>query len=365
VSSRSASLPAWRSVATRLDLLRSTGPRHAWRHWRQDLALRALERGRREQIARALWTDAAETLGAGVQELGAGRLVISRGSARTTVAGQTVTLDDPAAVTRAADKPAVYRLLAGAGLRVPEHEVFDARDLRRAKRFLESGPVPCVVKPAQGRGGDGVTCGIRTARDLRRASLSASRFAPRLLIERQIRGDVFRLLVLDREVLDVVRRLPPSVTGDGRSTVEELVFGEYERRIRADGDPGIKPFAVDLDCLLSLKQAGLSLRSVPAAGATVQVKTVTNYNRPIDNETLRAAVSRELSAAAVEAARVLGLRLAGVDVITPEPLASLEDGAGVISDLNAAPGLHHHVYVANGEAARPVAVPILNALLDE
>jgi D-alanine-D-alanine ligase-like ATP-grasp enzyme len=356
-------IPTWRGVATRVDLLRSTGARHAWRRWRRDRVLDEVVRRRRDDLARALWAEAAREVGASVTEVGPARFEIRRGDAVVRAAGQVVALNDPAAVERAADKPIAYKVLAEAGLPVPEHVVFTPGDLRAAAAFLERGPIPCVVKPAAGTGGDGVTGGVRRVSDLRRAALAAARFAPRLLLERQAEGDVLRLLVLDDEVVDVVRRLRPTITGDGRSTVEELMFAEYDRRLRAEGDPGLKPFAADLDCMLSLDRNGLSLHSVLQMGKSVEVKTVTNYNRPEDNVPAR-AVAGELRADAVVAAKALGLRLAGVDVVTPLPSAGLAAGGGVAVDVNAAPALHHHAHAADPLRATLVAAAILRTLLE-
>ena len=350
-------LPSRRGIAARLDLLRSTGPLHAWRRFRRDRALEPLVPERRRRIVTALWADAARELQATVTELAPGRLEIRRGQAVAMVKGQTLTLNAQSSIARAWDKPRVYELLADAALPIPEWLAFEAGDVRAAQRFLARGPVPCVVKPTRGSGGDGVTAEIRGPRQLRRAALSAARFCRRLLIERQAEGDVFRILVLDGAVIDVLRRLRPHVTGDGRSTVEELMFAEYDRRIRADGDAGLKPFAADLDCLFSLERAGLSLRSVPARDETVPVKTVTSFNRAEENHSLGTAVSPELGAEAVAATAALGLRLAGVDVVARTPL-----GGGIV-DVNAIPALHHHALVADPAAATRVAVPVLSALL--
>ena len=357
-------VPSWRGIASRVDLLRSTGPRHAWRRYRQDLALRPVLAGRGERLVRTLWADAARELGATVTELGSSRFEIRLGQTSTTIDGQTTALNSQEAVVRAADKPAVYGLLSRAGLPVPEHLAFRSGDARAARTFLERSPVPCFVKPGDGSGGEGITGEIRNPGELRRATLSASRFASRLLIEREVPGDVFRLLVLDGRVLDVVRRLRPRITGDGRSTVEELVLGEYDRRLGENGAVALKPFVVDLDCILTLQNAGLSLRSVLPAGTTVTVKTVTNWNRPEENMALGTAVAKELGADAVAAACAVGLRLAGVDVIAPTANAGLAASGGVVVDVNAVPALHHHALVANGGATARVAVPILRALLE-
>jgi D-alanine-D-alanine ligase-like ATP-grasp enzyme len=353
-------VPSWRAIAARVDLLRSTGARHAWRRWRRDRALGRLIARRRREIVRALWSEAASELDASVREVEPNLFEFRRAGTVTRVSGQGgVALNTLEASALANDKAAAYQVLASAALPVPEHLLFSARSVRAAFPFLAGGL--CVVKPAAGRGGDGVTCGLHTARDLRRAALAASKFGTRLLIERQVEGDVFRFLVLDGELLDVVRRTAPSLEGDGMSPIEELIFAEYDRRLADDSD-GLKPFAVDLDCLLALASAGLSLKSVPAAGTSVRVKSVTNYNRREENQSLGRAVSHELKALAVHAADALGLRLAGVDLVANTWPDATD---GVVVDVNPMPGLHHHHYIANPAAATSVAVPILRALLED
>ncbi len=85
----------------------------------------------------------------------------------------------------------------------------------------------------------------------------------RLLIEHQLGGDVHRLLVLDGKLLDTVRRRRPSVVGDGRSSLRELVALENARRRDASGAEGLSLLRVDLDTALALRAQGISLGSVP------------------------------------------------------------------------------------------------------
>jgi cyanophycin synthetase len=200
---------------------------------------------------------------------------------------------------------------------------------------------------------------------LLRATLKASRFFRRLVIERQAEGNVFRLLYLDGQLLDVVRRSPPRVVGDGRSTIAELIALENRRRIAAYGSAGLTPLRIDLDCLFTLERAGLSLRFAPPTGEVVTVKTVTNQNGPWDNQSVRDPISEDLIAAGAAAARAVGLRLAGVDLITTDARQSLAKSGGVIIEVNACPGLHHHYHVANRTRATPVAVPVLRTVLAE
>ena len=202
-------------------------------------------------------------------------------------------------------------------------------------------------------------------RDLIRASLRGALNAPRLVIERQHEGDVYRLLLLDGELLDAVRRRPPHVVGDGRSSIRELIAAENERRLAAFPSGGMWLLRADLDCVVALRAQGLNLRAVPAAGALVRVKNVTNQNRVDDNESVRDAIGPGLAEDAARAARAVGIRLAGVDVVTPDAGRPLRDAGGVVLEVNGRPGFHHHYLVANPEPSSRVAIPVLRKLLGE
>jgi cyanophycin synthetase len=309
-------------------------------------------------VYRDIWDDAAGAVGAEVRELGEGFLEVSRDGRQTRVRDELVQLDDPVTVRLSFDKPLVHRLLAAEGIPVPEHiEVSSAAE---AVEFVAAGA--CVVKPARGTGiGQGITGGVETRAQLERAALRASRYGPDLLVERRLAGTVYRLLFLDGELLDVIAREPPHVTGDGTSTVGALIESENRRRIEARGRRGLWPITVDPDCVLTLEGQGLSVRAVVPAGQRIQVKSGTNQNAAVENRTV-VGLARPIVDASRTAARIVGLRFAGVDVIAPEGAGSLEDG-GAVLEVNCTPGIHHHYTVADPAAAPRVAVPVLERLL--
>lgn len=185
------------------------------------------------------------------------------------------------------------------------------------------------------------------------------------MIERQVDGDNYRMLFLDGQFLDAVRRYPPRVTGDGRSSVVELLAAENARRYRANNGAATWELIADLDTLFTLEQQGLTPASVPAAGRSVIVRTVVNANGPEFNESVRDEICEALVAEGARAASLLGVRLAGVDVITPDCRRSLSEGGGVILEVNATPGLHYHYETRNPAQAVPVLIPILQALVAE
>jgi glutathione synthase/RimK-type ligase-like ATP-grasp enzyme len=323
----------------------------------------------RHELYRELWAAAAARCGAGVEDLGDGFLAIGppphgfgglirrhggesvlQNGRQVVVCDNLVPLDDPVRLRLAADKAQSQRLLEQAGLSVAAQASYDIGDLAPARRFLTAHGT-CVVKPAANTGaGLGVTCGVRTEADLVRASVRAARWGPALVVEQQAEGDELRVLVLDGRVLGAVRRRPPRVVGDGRSTVAELVTAEHRRRVEARGRAGLWAPALDLDAVLALERQGLSPRAVPAAGRAVEIGATANENGPDDNETVEPP--QAVRGAALAAAAVLGLRLASVEVV-----------GDVVVEVNGTPGLHYHAQVADPSGAADVFTPILETLL--
>jgi cyanophycin synthetase len=352
-----------RTVGSWLDLARSMGVAATARRLRRGGG-GVLDPEVRNAVYAAIWREAAGQVGAEVRELGSGFLELSRGGRAAKVWQQVVPLDDPVTLRLALDKPVVHELLTNARVPVPEYVEWSFSDPTPAVAFIERVGGPTVVKAASGTGGgEGTTAGVDTPARLMRARLQAGRFGGRLLIERQVPGPVHRLLFLDGELIDVIRHVPPRLDGDGSATVQELLEAENARRLGAAGAVGLSLLDVGLDTVFTLERQGLRLDSVVPAGTTISVQTVTNDNRIEDTETVTEPLDRDLVEASRRAANAVGLRLAGVDVITPDASQPLEAAGGVVAEVNGTPGIHHHYHVADAAKATPVAVPILERIL--
>jgi cyanophycin synthetase len=346
-------------LQARADLVRAIGVGPAWRRGRADRRHRRVLLGRAPRVAEQMWREAAAELGAEVRELAPTLLEFSLNGAKTRIRGQTTPLADPVSTEVAENKALALRILAEAGLPVPSHAVLDAG----AGELRTDVPAPWIVKPAGGAGGAGVTGEVRTEEQLGRALVHAWKYDSAAIVEQQAEGDTYRVLVLDGEILDVIRRRRPRITGDGRSTIEELIFAEYARRIASEGPSGLKHLAVDLDCLFTLERGGRTPRSVLADGESAVIKTATNYNGPEETETLDGPAPPGLADASRIAAGALGVRLAGVDIVTTDPARPVAETGGVVLEANPVPGLTHHYNVADSAGATRIAVPILRALL--
>jgi cyanophycin synthetase len=354
---------AGRSLGPGLDLAVAVGVRSLLARRREEAEHAAQWPERRVNLR--IWSEAARACGVPLSELGGGFFELGSGAARARVWLHVTPLDDEVALRLALDKTSTNSLLAAEGLPVPEHVSFSLADPDPALRRVEAGGV-WVVKPAGGTSsGQGTTVGVRSAEELLRASARASRSSESQLLERQVEGDEYRLLLLDGEPLGAVRRSAPSVAGDGVSSVAGLVRAENRRRLDALGEAGLKLITLDLDALLTLAREGAGPRTVPPAGTELRVKTARSQAGRRDSEAVElGAFAEELVEEARRAAATLGLRLAGVDLISSDPGRSLAASGGAIVEVNGTPGLHYHYLVSNPEAAPPVAVPILKRMLE-
>jgi cyanophycin synthetase len=351
---------------TRASLLRELGVAHSVRRLRTNRQYGNVVPARLEAFTHRMWEEAAAAVGASFSEPAPRLFAFDREGLTVHVLGQRTPFADPVSIELASAKDLSYALLTRAGVRVPEHVVLRREDHMAARSFLETGPAPVVVKPARGGGaGLGVTPSIETESQLERALRGAGSTSERLIVERQAAGDQFRILLLDGKVLDVIRRGLPQVVGDGTSTIEDLMFAEYDRRLETDTMEGMKPFLVDLDCLFTLERQGLRLSTRLSKGATVVVKSTSNISGGQSCVTVREPVAREVLHEVRAAAAAVGVRLAGVDVVAPDVERSLASSNGVVLEVNPIPGLQHHYNVAEPETATPVAVPVLEALFAE
>lgn len=355
-----------RALAAQLDDLRDGGLRQMrWRHAQLADAASWGQKVRREFYGQ-LWRDATSAVGAEIRQLDGDYLVVQRDGVQTRIWFHLLELDDALTLQLALDKRVVHHLLGERGIPVPRHVAFQPNDRRAAADFVRTNE-SSVVKPSVGTaGGEGVTCGVQSIDDFERAVLHAARFSADLLVEQQAMGDEYRLLFLDGELLDVLRRRSPHVVGDGTHSVAGLIAIENRERATAGGAKALLPLTVDLDCTLSLRRAGLSLRSVPPAGMEVSVKSAANQSGAADCETVpRSALSTDLLATCEEAIAIVGTRFGSVELSTPDPMRPLREAGGAIFDVNGTPGLHYHYLVRDREHATPVAVYLLEFLLQE
>jgi cyanophycin synthetase len=328
---------------------------------------RAAADGRRirSEFYRDVWGKAADQLGASMRCLDDDVIEIERGDFRTRVRQNETPLDDYVTLRVAGNKPLTYRLLRESGLPIPAHARFSLANMRPAVEFLDRHRADCVVKPAYDTGGGvGVVTGVHTHHRLAHAAAAASVVhGSELLIEEQVPGDNYRLLYLDGRLVDAVVRGAPSVVGDGRSTVRDLLNRSNEARL-AQGPAACQAILhADLDMRHTLAAQGLTFSSRPATGQSVKLKSVINDNCGWENRTATDILCQAIIDDGARAAAALGVRLAGVDVITTDPGVALRESQGIILEVNTSPGHHWHYYKRDGQVH--VAALVLETVLND
>lgn len=310
------------------------------------------------------WREAAQNIGAEVEDLGYGFLRIWKNGKWTLVNLYRVPLDGPLSLQLAGNKPLMSRFLREYGFLVPRFAEYDLSTLGRAQDFMKELKGPAVIKPASGTGGGrGVTTKILDTDRLKKASFYAAVFDGTLLIEEEVTGSSYRLLYLDGKLIDAVRRDPPTVAGDGKRCIRELMRHESAARLCGPYPyRALSPLTMDLECVFNLQSQGLTPRQTPATNKRIVVKSVVNQNSRWENHRVLEQVHPSIEQAGSRFVAMLGLRLVGLDFMASEVGVPLEESGGCINEVNTTPGLHHHVLVAETDKRLPVAELILDRI---
>ena len=242
----------------------------------------------------------------------------------------------------AQDKELTRTLLAEAGIPVPEgRPVSDAADAWVA---AEEIGVPVVVKPRYGNQGRGVSVSLSTREEVEQAWHVAREQDAAVVVERFVSGDDYRLLVVGGAVVAAARRHPPTVTGTGQATIQQLVdqLNEDPRRC-GDHAGALSPVVIDEVAMAVLAEQELLLESIPAVDRVVLLRQNANLSTGGSAQDVTDSVHPEVAARAVEAARIIGLDVAGIDVVTADIAQPLESQRGVVIEVNAGPGLRMHL----------------------
>jgi len=287
--------------------------------------------------------EAAVARGIPVRRITAGSLVrLGQGTKQRRICAAETDRTGAIAESIAQDKDLTRALLAEAGIPVAEGRT--VADAAEAWRLAETLSAPVVVKPRFGNQGRGVSVNLTTREEIERGWEIARQHGESVVVERFVAGSDHRLLVVGGAVVAAARRHPPQVVGDGTATVRRLVEKVNEEP-RRTGDHSSALSAVPLDdvAVAVLAEQGLDPESVPESGRVVLLRKNGNLSTGGTAEDVTDAVHPEVAARAVEAARIVGLDVAGIDVIARDVGVPLESQGAAVIEVNAAPGLRMHL----------------------
>ncbi|CAG2132922.1 Cyanophycin synthetase [Cupriavidus campinensis] len=255
------------------------------------------------------------------------------------------------------DKDLTKTLLESCGVPVPEGRMVESPE--DAWDAAERIGVPVVVKPYDGNHGRGVFTNLMTREEVETAYSVAIDEGNGVIVERFVPGNEHRLLVVGGRLVAAAMGETASVVGDGTSTIDDLIESQInsDPRRGSTEDHPLNRVRLDSAARLELKRQGLEDGdSVAPAGKTILIQRNGNVAFDVTDR-----VHPSVAAHAALAARVVGLDIAGVDLVAEDISRPLADQRGAIVEVNAGPGLLMHIKPADG-TPRPVGPAIVDHL---
>ncbi|HWV62192.1 MAG TPA: cyanophycin synthetase [Oxalicibacterium sp.] len=326
--------------------------------------LRALDEDIRLGPSTGSIVDAAVARGIPYRRMTEGSMVqFGWGSKQRRIQAAETGFTSAIAESIAQDKEMTKVMLAAAGVPVPDgRSVSTADDAWAAAQEIGA---PVVIKPRDGNQGKGVAVNMKTEEEIKTAFEAAFRICDDVVVERYLPGQDYRLLVVGKQLVAAARRSPPSVIGDGEHTIAQLIEQVNLDPLRGDGHATpLTKIRVDSITLATLAKKNYTLDSIPAKGTPVLLRDNANLSTGGTATDVTNDVHPQLAARVVEAAQMIGLDIAGVDLVCENVIQTLEEQGGGVVEVNAAPGLRMHIKPSFGKG-RPVGEAIVSSMFAE
>lgn len=264
------------------------------------------------------------------------------------------------AVEIACDKEETKNLLQQLNIPTPKGgSAYDEDDLETIIRRIG---YPIVIKPIDGNHGRGSTMNIKNWEEAVAALKKAKEVSRWSIVERYVIGYDYRLLVINYKFISAALRKPAAVVGDGKHTIKELVDEVNKDPRRGYGHENVlTSIKIDDHTIRLLEKIGMDENSIPDRGAEIFLKSTANLSTGGTATDVTDHVHPANVFTAERIARVIGLDICGIDIMSPEISIPMNENNGVVLEVNAAPGFRMHLAPSEG-IGRNVAEPVVDML---
>jgi cyanophycin synthetase len=260
----------------------------------------------------------------------------------------------------AQDKDDTKRVLENIGLPVPKGDV--ARTIEDALEIADDVGYPVILKPLDANHGRGISGRVGDAGQLRSAWEYSSSYGSRIVVEQFAEGHDHRVLVVNGKVVAAAERVPAHVVGDGKKTIRQLITaGNKDSRRGVGHTKSLTRLPADKGTEDHLALSDRTLDTVPAEGEFVGLRPTANLSTGGTSIDRTDEMHPDNITACEMAAGVIGLDIAGIDVLTPDISIPFRENKSVIIEVNAGPGIRMHTHPAEGQP-RNVGAPIVDML---
>ena len=278
---------------------------------------------------------------------------------RATMTGLTSGLG----IDAAADKEETKTLLSRAHIPVAAGQLID--DLAELNAAIKRTGFPLVIKPVNGNHGRGVTTNINSLEQAIEAFNLAKTISGGIIVEKFIKGGDYRFLVINYKLVAAAKRTPAMVTGDGESTIQQLIDITNSDPERGNGhNNNLTLIAVDEVTMTMLREKHLTLDSILPTGEIVYLKSTANLSTGGMSRDVTDLVHPHNKLIAERIARIINLDICGIDIVTSDIESPITAETGAIIEVNACPGFRMHLNPSKGRP-RNVAEPVIDMLFPE
>lgn len=243
------------------------------------------------------------------------------------------------------DKSLALDFVSSYGYTIPAYEL--VASVEAANAFLiKNGRI--VLKPLDSFQSRGVTVNITKPEQVQAAFDLAMQFSRsgQAIVQEHIDGNLYRVTLIDGQVVAATWRTAITVTGDGSHTVTELI-AELNKDTRRGEAPELGLKHINLETTSAYMGAEI-MQSIPTEGQVVTVSSM-------DSEPGGGAVNvtdqvhQDWRDFVKKMSAELGLFITGFDFICPDIARPIEGKNIPLLEINGAPGMRIHRFPTAGE----------------
>lgn len=219
------------------------------------------------------------------------------------------------------DKNKTKQLLQKNKIKIPAGKLFEHSSVKsEIISYAERLGYPVVLKSNNESGGANVFPHLKNKSQVNRAleSVKANRDDFKILVEKHIEGEDYRVFVLGEEVIAAYKRIPANVIGDGERSIKSLIIDKNNQRKKNQYFEG-KLLEVDSEVILNLQNQKLTVDSILPEGKMVYLQKKANLGSGGDATDVTDELPEHLKQLAVKAIQSIpDLNNGGVDILYSE-----------------------------------------------
>jgi len=247
--------------------------------------------------------------------------------------------------------------------------------LEHLKEVFKKYNKPVVIKPSSLTGGHGVTTNINTLEqavwayneaDKAFGDLIRSKYSRAILIQEQVYGEDYRLLVINGVLRLVTKRIPAYIIGDGNKSIKELIADTNKdpRRDKSNPTHVLKPIEFDDSLNQFLKEQSIDLSTIPKKDEKVYVRKVASMSQGGITEDFTDKVHPQIKMVVESLSSSLHAYVLGVDILCKDISKPLNMDNGSIIECNTMPESYLNAFPAIGRQYPEIGRWVIEGLID-